>query len=64
MVKEGKLSEKQLAMVKRWESAHDNAVEGYTFFVEDVVSSPFVLAVRCKEVVVNLFEEFQRECIK
>jgi len=37
MVKEGKLSAKQLAMVKRWESAHANAVEGYTFFVAGVL---------------------------
>ncbi|TVY13371.1 hypothetical protein LARI1_G008903, partial [Lachnellula arida] len=37
MVKEGKLSAKQLAMVKRWESAHANSVEGYTFFVAGVL---------------------------
>ncbi|TVY56065.1 hypothetical protein LCER1_G003706 [Lachnellula cervina] len=39
MVKEGKLSAKQLAMVKRWESAHANAVEGYTFFVASVMQT-------------------------
>ncbi|TVY46953.1 hypothetical protein LOCC1_G003230 [Lachnellula occidentalis] len=37
MVREGKLSAGQLAMVKRWESAHANAVEGYTFFVAGVL---------------------------
>jgi len=42
MVREGKLSAEQLAMVKRWEGAHANAVEGYTFFVAGVVSFCFL----------------------
>ena len=50
MVKEGKLSAKQLAMVKRWESAHANAVEGYTLFVAGVVSTAFFLAGRKRDV--------------
>jgi hypothetical protein len=40
MVKEGKLDRKTLEMVKRWESAHANAVEGYSLFVGGVVSLP------------------------
>ncbi|TVY40758.1 hypothetical protein LSUB1_G002050 [Lachnellula subtilissima] len=37
MGREGKLSAQQLAMVKRWEGAHTNAVEGYTVFVAGVL---------------------------
>ncbi|KUJ17918.1 uncharacterized protein LY89DRAFT_683903 [Mollisia scopiformis] len=33
MVKDGKLTAGQLAMVKRWEAGHENCVEGYTLFV-------------------------------
>ena len=40
MVKEGKLDRKTLDRVKRWESAHANAVEGYSLFVGGVVSLP------------------------
>jgi hypothetical protein len=40
MVKKGKLVRKTLDMVKRWESAHANAVEGYSLFVGGVVSLP------------------------
>ena len=40
MVKEGKLDRKTLNRVKRWESAHANAVEGYSLFVGGVVSLP------------------------
>ncbi|KAH8781751.1 hypothetical protein F5882DRAFT_406101 [Hyaloscypha sp. PMI_1271] len=37
MVKEGKLDRKTLDRVKRWESAHANAVEGYSLFVGGVL---------------------------
>ncbi|KAE9373041.1 hypothetical protein N431DRAFT_544211 [Stipitochalara longipes BDJ] len=37
MVKEGKLDRKTLERVKRWESAHANAVEGYSLFVGGVL---------------------------
>jgi len=38
LVKEGKLDRKTLDMLKRWESVHANAVEGYSLFVGGVVS--------------------------
>jgi hypothetical protein len=41
MVKAGKLDRKTLERVKRWESAHANAVEGYSLFVGGVVSLPY-----------------------
>jgi hypothetical protein len=37
-VREGKLSARQLAMLKRWEGAHANAIEGFAPFVGGVVS--------------------------
>jgi hypothetical protein len=33
MVREGKLERKVLELVKRWEAAHANAVEGYAYFL-------------------------------
>ncbi|KAH8805993.1 hypothetical protein F5884DRAFT_467646 [Xylogone sp. PMI_703] len=37
MVSEGKISQRTLGMLKRWESAHANAVENYTLFVASVL---------------------------
>jgi hypothetical protein len=41
MVREEKLSARQLAMLKRWEAAHTNAIEGFAPFVGGVVSFLF-----------------------
>jgi uncharacterized MAPEG superfamily protein len=37
MVSEGKLSQRSLDLVKRWEGAHANAIEGFTLFVAGVL---------------------------
>ncbi|KAE8445964.1 hypothetical protein EG329_012743 [Mollisiaceae sp. DMI_Dod_QoI] len=33
MVKEGKITRRELDRVARWQAAHENCVEGYAFFV-------------------------------
>jgi uncharacterized MAPEG superfamily protein len=37
MVRDGKLTQRQLDKAKRWQAAHANAIEGYPFFVASVV---------------------------
>ena len=41
MVKAGKLTTRQLDMVRRWEARDGNCVEGFSFFVGGVVSVYF-----------------------
>lgn len=38
MVKAGKLTKRQLDMVRRWEARDENCLEGFGFFVGGVVS--------------------------